>query len=116
MPDYRRIEVSQNDDVSRVRFVDHKLIDPTQIQEMGEELNSLVSDDNPKLLLSFPNVEFLSSGALNKLIIVNNKVKGQGGSLKLCDLRPEILEVFSITRLNKLFDIYDDEDSARAAF
>ena len=116
MADYRRIEVSETEGITTVRFVDHKVIDATQIQEMGAELYGLVKEERPNLLLSFTNVEFLSSGALNKLIIVNNKVKTHGGRLKLSDLRPEIMEVFAITRLNKLFDIYDDEASARAAF
>ena len=36
--------------------------------------------------------------------------------MKLCNIRPEIYEVFAITKLNKLFDIKDDEADALAAF
>jgi anti-sigma B factor antagonist len=38
------------------------------------------------------------------------------GQLKLSNIRPEIYEVFAITKLNKLFDIKDDEADALAAF
>ena len=68
------------------------------------------------LLLNFSSVEFLSSAALGKLITLDKKVKANGGRLKLSNIRPEIYEVFAITKLNKLFDIKDDEADALAAF
>ena len=43
-------------------------------------------------------------------------MKAHGGMLKLSNIRPEIFEVFTITRLNRLFDIKDDEADALAAF
>ena len=39
-----------------------------------------------------------------------------GAELKLSNIRPEIYEVFAITKLNKLFDIEEDEADALAAF
>ena len=117
MPVHRRIVVAENGDVTVVRFVDRKILDAANIQELGDELFSLVEVDKRKnLLLNFSSVEFLSSAALNKLIILERKVKAHEGQLKLCNLRPEIIEVFVITRLNQLFDIKDDEADAMAAF
>ena len=43
-------------------------------------------------------------------------MKAHGGVLKLSNIRPEIFEVFAITKLNRLFDIKDDELDALAAF
>jgi anti-sigma B factor antagonist len=117
MPVHRRVEVSEIGDVTVVRFVDRKILDTANIQELGDELFGLVETDNRKsLLLNFSRVEFLSSAALNKLILLDRSVKKHGGRLKLCSLRPEIQEVFVITRLNQMFDIYDEESDALAAF
>jgi anti-sigma B factor antagonist len=68
------------------------------------------------VLLNFVDVEFLSSAALGKLITLDKKVKAAGGKLKLCNIRPQIYEVFAITKLNKLFEIKDNQDEAVAAF
>jgi anti-sigma B factor antagonist len=114
---HRRMQVSEVGDVSVVRFMDRKILDEANIQELGQELFQLVEDDNRKnLLLNFSTVEFLSSAALGKLITLDKKVKAHGGRLKLSNIRPEIYEVFAITKLNKLFDIKDDETDALAAF
>ena len=117
MADNGRLEVSEVGGVTVIRFVDRKILDEANIQELGKELFALVEEDNRKsLLLNFSNVEFLSSAALGKLITLDKKVKAHGGKLKLCNIRPEIYEVFAITKLNKLFDIQDTEEKAIASF
>jgi anti-sigma B factor antagonist len=113
----RRIDVTQKGEVTVVRFIDRKILDEANIQELGVEMFKLVEVEMRKnLLLNFFNVEFLSSAALGKLITLDKKVKANGGRLKLSNIRPEIYEVFAITKLNKLFDIKDDETDALAAF
>ena len=116
---YRRIEVTNlagsAGDVSMVRFLDRKIIDAANIQELGDELFALVEKESRKnLVLNFASVEFLSSAALNKLIILDKKVKAHSGKMLLCNLKPEIYEVFAITRLNQLFNIKNTEQEALA--
>ncbi len=117
MTAYRRLEVGEVGDVTVVRFHDHKIVEDINIQQLGQELFHLVELDNrDKVLLNFSSVEFLSSAALGKLITLDKKMKAHGGVLKLSNIRPEIYEVFAITKLNRLFDIRDDEADALAAF
>ena len=113
----RHLDVSQVGDVSVVRFRDHKIIEDINIQELGQEMFRLVeADGRDRLLLDFASVEFLSSAALGKLITLDKKMKAHGGTLKLSNIRPEIYEVFAITKLNRLFDIRKDEADALGAF
>lgn len=117
MAGYRRVEVHEVDDVTVVHFRDHKIIEDFGIQELGQELTQLVeAEGRKKLVLNFASVDFLSSAALGKLISLDKKVKATGGKLKLCNIRREIYEVFAITKLNRLFDIKNEEADALAAF
>src|SRR6266478_5170990 len=121
MAAYRRLDVidkkGKNQDVTVVGFVDRKILDEASIQELGQELFQLVeAEKRGKIVLNFSKVDFLSSAALGKLITLDKKVKAHGGKLKLRNIRPEIYEVFAITKLNKLFDIKDDEADALAGF
>ena len=96
-----------------VRFQENRILDATYIEELGDELFGLVEQDGcKKLVINFSDVEFLSSAALNKLIILDKKVKANDGILVLCELRQEISEIFSITRLDQLFQIVDSESAA----
>ena len=117
MAEYRRLEVNEVGDVTTVRFRDKKIIEDINIQELGQEMFRLIEEDNrDKLLLNFSSVDFLSSAALGKLITLDKKMKAHGGVLKLSNIRPEIFEVFTITKLDRLFDIKDDEADALADF
>ena len=70
----------------------------------------------PKLLLDFGNVDHMSSAALGTLINVSNRVKEKNGQLRLANIKPQIFEVFVITKLNKLFRILPNRQEAAASF
>ena len=118
MPDAdSHLSVRESRGVKVVEFSDRKILEELSIAEIGEELGKLVEDNAAiKLLLSFQNVEHLSSAALGMLITLNKRIGERGGSLKLSDIAPQIFEVFKITRLNKLFEIYGTSDEALQSF
>ena len=107
MPDsIPALAVSDQKDVRVVEFTNNKILDEANIKEIGDGLNSLVDErTHPKLLLDFATVDHLSSAALGMLINVNKRVKERNGQLRLTNIKPQILEVFVITKLNKLFRI-----------
>ena len=111
----QRISVSESGAVSVVTFTDSKIIDEQEIQELGQELYDLVErDGRSKIVLNFAAVEFLSSAALGKLISFEKKARTRKAEMILTNIRPEIYEVFAITKLTKLFTIKDDEADALA--
>ncbi len=113
----KRISVQDDGDVTMVQFVDRNILDESSIQQIGEELTGLVDrSPSPKILISFESVEHLTSAALGTLITVHNKVRQKDGQLRLADINPQIYEVFAITKLNKLFQIYESRDAARSSF
>lgn len=113
----RRIDIEEVENATIVRFVDKRILDETNIQIIGNQLFALVDEDHrDKLVLDFSNVEYLSSAALGKLITLDKKVKAAKGKLRLCGIRPEIYEVFTITRLHKVFNIFDDQEKALNGF
>jgi anti-sigma B factor antagonist len=117
MPKQQRLEVSEVGDVTVVSFRDQRIIEELGIQEIAQELFQLVeAEGRKKVLLNFGKVGFMSSAALGKLITLHKKVKAQGGMLRMCNIRPEIHEVFSITRLDRLFDIRKDESDGLEGF
>ena len=113
---HRRLDIDEVDGVTIAKFIDKKILDETNIQIIGNQLFGLVDEDGrDKIILDFSNVEYLSSAALGKLITMDKKVKSAKGKLRLCSIRPDIYEVFAITKLNKLFAIDDNQEKALAS-
>ena len=114
---HRRLDLEDVGDVTVAKFIDKKILDESNIQVIGNQMFSLVEDDGRrKVLLDFSNVEYLSSAALGKLIVMDKKLKAAQGQLSMCAVRAEILEVFKITKLDKLFTIYDSREQALEGF
>jgi anti-sigma B factor antagonist len=111
------VSVTQQKDIRIVEFTNNKILDEANIAEIGQALSAMIDDrDMPKLLLDFANVDHLSSAALGMLINANNRIKQRNGQLRLSNIKPQIFEVFVITKLNKLFRIMPTREEALASF
>jgi anti-anti-sigma factor len=112
-----RLDVSEVGDVTVIRFRDQRITEDRPVREIAEELLDLVQGNNcKKMLVSLSSVDFLSSSALGKLIMLDKKAKARGSVLKLSNICPRLLQVFSVSKLDRLFDIEKDESQALAAF
>jgi anti-sigma B factor antagonist len=113
----RHLRLESVDGITVVSFVDTKIVTEENIQEVGDQLYNLVDvEGHSQLLLNFGNVQYLSSAALGKLINLKKKVGAVRGKLKLCCIHPDLLEVFRITRLDQVFEIYSEEQAALDKF
>ena len=103
--------------VTIVHFSDAKVIDQRNINLIGAELTEMVDKGAVrKMLINLEDVQYLSSAVLGKFISLHKALKMQHGVLKLCTIGGPIFEVFEITRLDRVFQIYDTEEEALTAF
>ena len=108
-----RISVKYDDNATIVALTDEKILEENDVRALQESIMSVVEPaEQINLILDFQNVRFLSSAVLGLLIRVSKKVYEREGQLRLCNINPKIHEIFKITRLTKVFDIYPDIESA----
>jgi anti-sigma B factor antagonist len=111
------LSVTEEKGIRVIEFTNSKILDEANIAEIGSTLNVIIDEnESPKLLLDFATVDHLSSAALGMLINVNNRVRQKNGQLRLANIKPQIIEVFVITKLNKLFKILPTRTEALANF
>lgn len=110
MEPYQCIELVNMENVALIKFKDEKMTDPARIEQLGIELLTLVDDESGQALeIDFDNVRFFSSAAINKLIVLEKRVRSRGGKLKLSNLRPEVRDLFTYTKLDSVFHIEENE-------
>jgi anti-anti-sigma factor len=111
------LELREVEDVLVVQFTKARILDETTIEQIGTELmESITKSPGGKIVLNFQGVSFMSSAMIGKLVLFNNKCKAADVKLKLCDISDNVMEVFKITRLNRVFDIHKSEEKAVASF
>ena len=108
-----RISVEYSENATIVTLTDEKILEEKDIQTLQESIMSVIEQsERINLILDFRNVRFLSSAVLGLLIRISKKVYESDGQLKLCGINPKIYEIFKITRLTKIFEIYKDVKEA----
>ncbi len=108
-----RLNVLDEKDAKVVEFSDKKILDEINITQIGDQLNSLISEmEVPKLVLDFASVSHMSSSALGMLITLHKRVREKNGKMRLCNIGPSIYEIFVITRLNEIFQISESRSKA----
>ena len=110
-----RIRVNHQNGVTVVDLLDKEILDEMTINNISESLFAVIEEHSPiKLVLDFKQVNHLSSSALGTLIRLNKKIDNDQGQFRLCSIKPELYQIFVITKLNKVFQIFDDLDAATA--
>ncbi len=108
-----QINVEYSSDANIVSFMDQKILEEKDVRNLEIALMEVVEQANgANLVLDFVNVKFMSSAVLGLLIKLSKKVYESKLRMALCGISPKIHEIFKITRLTKIFDIYKDVDSA----
>jgi anti-sigma B factor antagonist len=105
------------DGVKVLAFQQTHILDAATIDRMSAGMKEVIETAaESKFLFDFDRVEYLSSNALGMLIGLQRRIAQRKGRLKLAGIRPEVMEVFRITKLDTVFDIYKDASSAIETF
>lgn len=80
-------------------------------------VTSRISADRPfHVLLDLDNVEQVQGPFFGELLKLMKLLRGNGGSLKLCQLRQPIHDVLRVTRMERLFELFSNRAAALASF
>jgi anti-anti-sigma factor len=102
-------------DVTIVDFQEARLLEADQIDAIGKQLYRLVDEMHiQKLILDFAKVQFLASAAIGVLMNLHKKSNAIKGTFVICSLRKELMKVFEIMKLTKVFKFAANEDEALA--
>lgn len=67
------------------------------------------------LVVNLSGVNFIDSTALSILVQALKNSREKGSALRLCAFQQPVKVIFELTRLDKAFDIYPNEEEALAA-
>ena len=81
-----------------------------------DRVNALVAAGHVKIVLDFRNVSRIDSAGIGMLVSKYLTARKRGGNIKLLNLTRHSDHLIDITRLDTVFEIYDDEAAAIQSF
>ncbi len=117
MPTQANLLIQRETDITLVDLQDASILDAHHIESIGEQLFKLVDQmDRKKLILDFSKVRHMGSAAIGMILTLNKKSKAIKGKLVLCGVRPDVMQIFAIMRLDKLLKFAPNLNDAKVKF
>lgn len=109
-----------------MQIQDRKIGNILFVKPLDKRIDSYVSNDfkgqmidwinagNKRIVLNLNNVDFIDSSGLGA-IVSSLKAIGNDGDLVICGIKTPVMTLFSLTRMNRVFQIFSTEEDALKA-
>ena len=109
-----KIETRVADGVTIV-FCHGRIMFGEEATELRETLKRLLASTR-QIVLNLSGVTYIDSGGLGTLVGVYSSARSSGADVKLTGLGQRLRDVLQVTKLVTVFEVYDTEQQAIAAF
>jgi anti-sigma B factor antagonist len=85
-------------------------------EPVKEELKNLFNKPETKLALSLDGIKFIDSTGFGVFLSIMKTANNTHGKFKICDISPEVMELFKLLQLQNVFELYDQLDDCLESF
>ncbi len=83
---------------------------------MRADLDALLSTGQHQVIFDVHDLEQIDSSGIGAIIALFKRVRSNKGEMKIANLVGQPREIFSLLRLDRVFDIHESVDHAQKSF
>ncbi|MBI5818323.1 MAG: STAS domain-containing protein [Verrucomicrobia bacterium] len=87
-------------------------MDAQSCPDFEKECQRLIQEGEKQLVVDLGALRYISSAGLRAFLVVGNRLKETGGSLRICCLDGLVKQVFLAAGFTSIFPIFDSVDAA----
>ena len=92
------------------------LVGGDETLELRQAVAGYLEREYSKLLIDLAGVTYVNSTAIGVLVSAHASYAKKGWHIKLCGMNKNITNIFVITKLTLVFDVYDTKEEAVKSF
>ncbi|HWR21240.1 MAG TPA: STAS domain-containing protein [Verrucomicrobiae bacterium] len=89
-------------------------LDARVATDFKERMAELIASGNTRIVLDLSRVEFIDSSGLGAIVSSLKRMGGRG-DLVVCGLQETTMTLFRLTRMDRVFQVFDSEQQAVSA-
>lgn len=89
-------------------------LDARVATDFKERMTELIASGNTRIVLDLSRVEFIDSSGLGAIVSSLKRMAGRG-ELVVCGLQETTMTLFKLTRMDRVFQIFDSGQQAVSA-
>lgn len=91
-------------------------LDAHTVPVFEDAIQGLLKENIYNIIVNMQNLDYISSAGLGVFMGFIEEIREQGGDIKLSNLSSKVYKVFDLLGFPALFEIFDDENSAKSKF
>lgn len=91
-----------------VLTIQNERIDAHNSTELKEYISELIDNGESQIIVQLKQVRFIDSSGLGALLFGHKQLTAKSGRFALANIQPQVLSMFELTRLTRVFEIYAD--------
>jgi anti-sigma B factor antagonist len=93
-----------------------RIIAGDEVGAFRSSIERLSSSGQPKIILNLHHVDYIDSLGLGTMVMCYTRLQKIGGVAKLSQLNRRNLELLLLTKIDTIFEVFDDETEAVNSF
>lgn len=91
-------------------------INITTSPQLRKTFDEFIHNNTAKIIVDFSSVSYIDSSGLATFIELFQRLKKNGGKFRIYNMNQKVRNIFEVTKLHKIFEIFDTLDAATNNF
>jgi anti-sigma B factor antagonist len=87
-----------------------------EVTAFREAVEAIASGAEPRLILNMREVEYVDSTGLGAMVMCSTRITNAKGATRLVHLNRRNMELIVMTKIDTIFEVFDDETDAVNSF
>lgn len=107
------IKTDKNGSIVIIKILDQELIEPEKLLNV---IQTSIEQNMKGILIDLNDVTYISSIVLGSFVTSYKNIESKNGQLKFVNVQPCVANIFEMTRLNRIFEFFNDKETALKSF
>ncbi|MBP1669460.1 MAG: rsbV [Bacteroidetes bacterium] len=99
-----------------VRFDNIDRFNALITEPVKEDMKSLFNKPDTRLILNLKGIRFIDSSGFGVFLSILKTANNNHGQFKLCNIEPEVMELFRLLQLHNVFEIHNNLEDCIKSF
>lgn len=91
-------------------------LDTLNYAQLDNEMNSLLKNNHKDVVIDCQELDYVSSSGLRILLKSLKMITAVQGRFTICNLQPQIIQIFKISGFDSLFELYPGRKEAVSSY
>jgi len=113
---YHMLKTEKINNITVVRFDNIDRFNALITEPVKEELKGFFNNPGMRMILNLEGIKYIDSSGFGVFLSILKTATTSNGQFRICNLTPEVLELFKLLQLHNVFKLYSSIDECLESF